>query len=537
MNKYILITSALPYPNGHLHLGHILEFTKSDILSRFNHQNNNKCFYFSGIDAHGTPIMLKALKENILPEKIITHFLIAYKKDLKLFNINYTNFYKTNSYENEIIVRKIFFKLYEKQLIKIKNIKQLYDLKLKIFLPDRYITGTCPKCKINDQYGDICNSCNFNYNAIDLINPISKLTNEKPIIKISTHYFYKLNKTKKYIKRWSKQNLTQKDIIKKLTEWLKIKLKDWNISRDIPYFGLKIPSEYKKFFYVWMDAPIGYFASMQNYFLKNNINFFYFFLKKNYFKFYHIIGKDIIYFHTLFWISILKILNFKQPKNIFVHGFITINNNKMSKSKNTFINCNYFKNKITTDYIRYYFATKLNKNITDINFNINELIYKINSDLIGKFTNILSRIIHIIIKHYNGYLSNIIKPNNMLIEFSKIKNIIKLLYKKRQFNKIIKIIMLYTEKINKYLEKEKPWHLCKTANTLIEAQIICTTALKLFIILLYYIKPIIPNITCKIEKILNITKDYNITNLNKIFSSMQIKNYKHITLKLKNIIN
>lgn len=531
MKKYNLITAALPYPNGNLHLGHILEFLQTDILKRYENQNKIFTMFFSGIDSHGTPIMLKAHKEKKNPEKIITNFLNKYKYDLKNFNINYENFYKTNSYENEINAKKFFNKIYQKKLIKIKAKNQLYDKNLKIFLPDRYIIGTCPKCKSKDQYGDICDTCNFNYEAIDLINPLSKLTNTKPIKKKTYHYFFLINKMQKKIKNWCKKNIHQKEIFNKIDEWFKDNLKKWNISRNKPYFGIKIPSENKKYFYVWMDAPIGYISSIQNFFIKNNINFL-FFLRKNIFNIKHIIGKDIINFHSLFWIAMLDAIKFKKPKKIFVHGFITINNVKMSKSKNTFINAEDIIKKIRSDYLRFYLASKINNKVNDIDFNKNELVYKINSDLIGKFINIISRSINIISKYYKNKLSKRLTSKNLFFQYIKIYKKIKKLQKIRNFNKIITIIISYAEKINIYMEKTKPWNLCKDKNTYKNGHEVCTTVINIFLILLFYMEPIIPKLTNKIKKIFN--EDIkNIVIKKKPLLNKYIKSYKHLAFKLK----
>lgn len=533
MNKYTIIFSALPYPNGDLHLGHMLEFIQTDIWLRFKNQTTYKYFYFSGIDTHGTPIMLKALSEKTTPEKLITHFFLSYKKDLSNFNINYNNFYTTNSYENEILVRKFFYKLYEKKMIYIKNTSQFYDNVLKIFLPDRYVLGTCPKCNNHNQYGDICDKCNNNYDAIDLINPRSNLTNTIPTIISTHHYFFSLDKIQTFLTAWCKKNLSQKQILNKLQEWFKIGLKSWNISRNSPYFGIKIPGEYTKLFYVWMDAPLGYFASTQNFFLKFNINIMYFFFKKKIINLYHFIGKDIISFHTLFWIAILKIIKIKLPTDIFIHGFITVDRIKMSKSTETFITAKDLYKNFNPDYIRFYLASKLTNKITDIDFNTTDFISKINSDLIGKFINILSRVSNMIIKNYNATLASNLSSEELFQEYIKIKNTINYLYQKRKFNNIIKIVIKYTDKINLYLEKEKPWCLHKDQLTYNRGHEVCTTALNLFLILLYYIKPIIPQLAHNIEIMLNLNQSYT---LGTKYTSLTIKNYHHTAHKLKSEI-
>ncbi len=502
MKKYLIVFSALPYPNGNLHLGHMLEFIQTDIWVRS--KKKIKKFYFSGIDSHGTPIMLKALKEKKEPENLINNFMLSYKKNLKNLNINCSNFYTTHSYENEILTRKIFFKLYEKKLIKTKISLQLYDKNLKIFLPDRYIIGKCPKCYTENQHGDLCEKCNFNYNAIDLINPISKITNTKPIKKKTKNYYIILKKTQKIIKNWCNNKITQNEIKNKLKEWIDIGLKLWNISRNKPYFGIKIPNENSKFFYVWLDAPLGYFASAQNFFLKYNLNFIYLLNKKKIFSFYNFIGKDIIYFHTFFLISILKNTKFRLPKNIHVHGFITINGQKMSKSKNVTTEINDFTKNYNPNYLRFYFASKIKKNISDIDFSLKDFTKVINTDLISKFINIFNRVKNFIIQNEKNLIIKNKKSKDLMKEFIKIKKIIKILYQKCDYSKIIKIILNFSEKINKYLDKEKPWSLQKNKNTQKRAYIVCNTALLLFTKLISYIKYIIPNISKKIKyKIIN----------------------------------
>lgn len=529
MNKNIFTTSALPYANGYLHIGHILEFIQTDIWVKHKKQNKNEIFYFSGIDSHGTPIMLKSINEKINPEKLITKYYISYIEDLKKFNITYNNFYKTNSYENEILSRKFFLKLYEINIIYIKKIKQFYDNNMHVFLPDRYIIGTCPNCKTNNQHGDICEICNYNYNNKKLIKPISKLSNTKPIKIQTKHYFLSLKNLKNFLNKWCKNNISDPQITNKLKEWLKSKLKSWDISRDAPYFGIKIPAEHNKFFYVWMDAPIGYLASAQNYFLKLNINFINDFFKKNLFNFYHFIGKDIVYFHTLFWPAMLKSIKTSLPKNIFVHGFITINNTKMSKSKNTFIQCKDLIKNVNSDYLRFFFASKINNKINDIDFNENDFIKKINTILIGKFLNILNRISKILQTYYFSMLSNNIDSKKMFNEYKNIYKLIILLYEKRKYAKILKIILKYADKINIYIEKIKPWDLCKKKNTYKKGHNVCTNIINLFLLLLFYIKPIIPEITHKIEKILNIHLNINLFKM----PILNKKIHKHIHLANK----
>jgi len=497
--KNIFVTSALPYANGDLHLGHILEFIQTDIWVRYNKLNGNNCIYISGIDAHGTPIMLKSESQKVIPERLINTYFLSHIYDLKKFNISFDNFYTTHSYENEILSRKIFKKLVEKKHIFIKNIYQLYDTEKKMFLPDRYVKGICPRCHTNDQYGDVCEKCCYRYDAIDLINPKSVISMVEPIKKESKHYFFDLSAFTLFLKSWCFTSLSQKQIINKLNDWFKVGLQDWDISRDYPYFGFKIPCEYNKFFYVWLDAPVGYCSSFLNYYVYNNKLFYNYFFKKNVYELYHFIGKDIMYFHTLFWPAILKGSNFSVPKDIFTHGFLTINGKKMSKSDATFVTAKQFSNKIDPEYFRFYLASKLTNTVVDIDFNFSDFVNKINSDLLGKFINIFSRCSKIIINHYDSMLSSKLTDKSLFYEYTGLFDKISLLYEERKYSEIIFYVMKYADKINLYIDREKPWFLLKNDKTFLRAQEVCTTAINLFLILLSYLKPIIPGLYNKIE--------------------------------------
>jgi len=531
--RNILITAALPYANGDLHLGHMLEFIQTDIWFLYHKQIGSNCFFISASDTHGTPIMLKSLSKNILPDLLINKYEISHKHDILNFNIKYDNFYTTHSYENEILSRKLFYRLFENNYIFNKNVIQFYDDVKNFFLPDRYIKGSCPKCKTNDQYGDVCESCSYRYDAIDLINPISVISNTKPIKKNSVHYFLNLKKFEKFLNAWSYKNLSQNEIKNKLNDWFKIGIKNWDISRDNPYFGFTIPGEYNKFFYVWLDAPVGYISSFQNFFI-NKYLFFNCLKKENNFELYHFIGKDILYFHTLFWPAVLHGTFLKTPNNIFVHGFLTINGKKMSKSNNTFITAKNFYEKFEPEYLRYYFASKLNDNVVDLDFNFNDFIDKINSELIGNFMNIFIRCSKFIIKNHNSKLSNNIIDTSLFLEYLNLKNICILLYEKRQYSKIISHIMKHANKINLYIDKEKPWYLVKNKNTYKRAQDVCSMCINLFLILLFCIKPIIPKISNIIEKLLNVNCS-SIFNNEKPILNIKIKNYKYILRKIKEI--
>lgn len=524
MLKKIFITSALPYANGDLHLGHILEFIQTDIWVRYNKIVGHQCIYISGIDSHGTPIMLKSNFEKLSFEKLINSYFLLHKVELNKFSISIDNYYTTHSYENELLSKKIYRRLYEKKLIFKSEINQLYDTEFNMFLPDRYVIGTCPECKSEKQYGDICEKCNSKYDAIDLLNPISILSRATPIKKSSLHYFFDLKKFSWFLESNVLVNISQKSVVNKLMEWLNCGLKAWDISRDYPYFGFNIPSNYKKFFYVWLDAPIGYLSFFLNFLFKNNLIYFSTFSEIKKFDMYHFIGKDIIYFHTLFWPSLLYSSNFKLFNDIFVHGFLTVNSLKMSKSGNTFINSKDVLSNIDSECLRFYFASKLNSNVIDIDFNFSDFTNKINSDLVGKFLNIFSRCCKIINLNFNSFLSSSLDSPNLFDEYLEIKNIIFKYYELRDYSKVIFYIMKYADKINLYLDNEKPWILIKSTKTFIKAHNVCTTAINLFLVLLYFLSPVTPEIVKKIEFILNL----KLINVDKPVIGVKIGKYDHI---------
>lgn len=499
MDEIIFVTSALPYANGDLHIGHLLEFVQTDIWVRYNRQIGNKCLYISGIDSHGTPIMLKSYSEKISFESLINKYFLSHKFDLQNFLISIDNYYTTHSYENELFSKRIFRKLFERGYIFTKHIDQLYDVVYDMFLPDRYVIGSCPNCSFSDQHGDVCEKCSFRYDAKDLVNPISVLSNCKPIKKQSLHFFFDLKKFQYFLLNLNFSAKFQKSVVNKLKEWLNSDLKEWDISRDNPYFGFKFPGEYSKYFYVWLDAPIGYMSIILNYFLKNGLMYSSEFVKLKNFVFYHFIGKDIMYFHALFWPSILHGINFNPSYNLHVHGFLTIDGLKMSKSKNLTVAAKSFVSKFNSDCLRFYFASKLTSNIVDIDFSFEDFSRKVNSDLIGKFLNIISRCSKIIIDNYNSALSFSIDDTCLFNEYLNVKNILAPFYKSYNYSRVIFYIIRYAEKINSYLDKEKPWILVKSKKTFEKAHIICTTAINLFLLLLLNFEPILPDLCNKIK--------------------------------------
>lgn len=530
MKDKFLITAALPYSNGYLHIGHIMEFIQADIFARYSKLINNNCVFISGDDCHGTPIMIKSIENKCTPNFLFNFYHIFHKRDLFNNNIDLTHFYLTHSYENEFFSRRFFILLKSNKFLFKKFMFQLYDEKKQMFLPDRYVKGTCPKCKSQDQSGDVCEVCSFNYDAIELLDPISSVSGTIPIKLSSNHYFFDLAIFENFLKSWVNK-LSQEFVFNKLNEWFLCGLKSWNISRDLPYFGFKIPGECFKFFYVWLDAPIGYLSSFYNYCIINNFDFTYLLSNKSNFKLYHFIGKDIIYFHFLFWPAILKACGFKLPEDIFVHGFLNINNKKMSKSKGTLLNIENFLSKYESDYIRYYFASKLTENIFDIDFKIEEFIDKINSDLISKFVNIGSRCINIINNNFNSCLSNNIFCKDLILEFLNFWPNIKNFYFSRSYSKLIVSIMKFVDVINIYIDREKPWLLLKDKNTFYRANDVCTLALNLFIIILFYIKPILPSLVYKFEYLLNID-ELTYDSLKNNFFNINIKKYIHVCKKI-----
>ena len=496
-HRKILITQALPYANASLHLGHILEAVQTDIWSRYQNLNGNECYFFCADDTHGTPVMLKAKELNISPEELIKNIYKDHIKTYEKYNILFTNFYSTHSDENKNYSEFIYEKAKSKNLITREKIEQLYDDKEKMFLSDRFIKGSCPKCDAEDQFGDNCGKCGASYDVLDIKNPISTISNTSPIKKQSEHIFFNLEKQKDILENFLDKANLQDPVKNKLKEWLDDDLKKWDISRDEPYFGFKIPGEENKYFYVWVDAPIGYLASIKNWSDKIKLNADSILSKESDYELYHFIGKDISYFHGLFWPALLSAGDFKLPDGIFVHGFLTINGEKMSKSKGTGIMANEFADITNPETLRYYFAAKLNNKVEDIDLNFDDYVQRINSDLVGKYLNIASRCSSFIEKNNNQLSSN---PDESFLDvIIKEKTSILELYESRNYSKLIRLIMSLSDEVNKYVNEKTPWK-----KDLDEALDISTTALNAFYILTIYLKPILPVITEEAENFLNI---------------------------------
>ena len=524
--RKILVTQALPYANAPLHLGHILEAVQTDIWTRFQNFNGNECLFFCADDTHGTPVMLKANEMGIKPEELISDVYKDHKSSYELYGINFANFYSTHSDENRKYSEYIYECAKNNNLISKANIEQYYDEKEEMFLSDRFIKGTCPKCGAEDQNGDNCGVCGASYNVLDVKKPISIISNTVPIKKESEHIFFDLPQKNKMLKDFLKNVDLQESIKNKLNEWLNDDLKKWDISRDAPYFGFEIPGEKNKYFYVWVDAPIGYLASISNWAEKNKLNMQDLWSENSKYEIYHFIGKDIAYFHGLFWPALLSAANLKLPSGINVHGFLTINGEKMSKSKGTGILAKEFAEITNPETLRYYFAAKLNNKVEDIDLNFDDYVQRINSDLVGKYLNIASRSASFLKKNNNILSTNI--DNNILDNLASKKDEVVSLYESREYSKLVRIIMDLADDVNKYINEQTPWK-----KEMDEAVDISSTAIKAFYILSLYLHPIIPSITNEAFKFLNIKK-VSINNVDEAI--IKINDYKPLLNRLEKII-
>ena len=494
--RKIIVTQALPYANASLHLGHILEAVQTDIWVRFQNINQNECLFFCADDTHGTPVMLKAKELGIEPEELIKNIQLDHIETYDLYDIKFTNFHSTHSDENKKYSEQIYLKAKDNGYISRKTINQLFDESESMFLSDRFIKGTCPKCGAEDQYGDNCSVCGATYDVSDIKNPMSAISNTKPIKKESEHLFFDLPKQIDILKDFLKNSDLQKPITNKLNEWLNDDLQQWDISRDAPYFGFEIPGENQKYFYVWLDAPIGYLASIDNWASKNNLDMNNLWSKKSEYEIYHFIGKDIAYFHGLFWPALLSAANFKLPNGVYVHGFLTVNGEKMSKSKGTGIMAKEFADICDPETLRYYFAAKLNDKVEDIDLNFEDYVQRVNSDLVGKYLNIASRCSSFIKKNDNNLSTDI--DQTILNTLTSRKDEILGFYESRNYSKVVRLIMELADQVNKYINDKTPWK-----KDIDEAVIISSTGLNAFNILSIYLSPIIPNITKNAFNFLN----------------------------------
>ena len=501
--RQILVTNALPYANAALHLGHILEYTQTDVWVRFQRMRGHQCYYVSADDAHGTAIMLKADEKGISPEQHIADMRSIHEADFRDFHISVDNYHSTHSDENKQYAELIYNRLVENDHIAKREITQAFDAEKQLFLADRYIKGTCPKCKAEDQYGDNCEACGATYSPTDLINPVSALSGTTPIEKQSTHYFFKLPEFTEFLKSWTRSGAVQDEVANKLGEWLESGLQEWDISRDAPYFGFEIPNAPNKFFYVWLDAPIGYMASFKNLCDQQNLDFDQFWAADSSAELYHFIGKDIVNFHALFWPAMLTSANFRTPTKVCVHGFVTVNGKKMSKSRGTFINARCYLDHLNPEYLRYYYASKLTASVEDIDLNLEDFIQKVNSDLVGKVVNIASRCAKFITKGNDGILSTHIADTALWQQVSDAGNKIAEHYEQREYSKAIREIMAQADAANEYIAAKEPWKLNKDPSQQQQVQDICSLGINLFRLLLTYLKPVIPTMAADGEAFLN----------------------------------
>lgn len=529
----LIVTCALPYANGSLHFGHILEHIQADIWVRFHKMQGSECYFICATDTHGTPIMLKAEQMGISPEQLISSVHAEHLSDLNAFGISFDNYYNTHSEESKLLVYQIYNKLKENNKIYSKVINQLYDEEKGMFLPDRFIKGTCPKCKATDQYGDNCEVCGTTYGPMDLIDPYSTISGSKPVIKESEHYFFKLSECGEFLKNWlSTSNRLQRDANNKMQEWLESGLQDWDISRDKPYFGFPIPNTQDKFFYVWLDAPVGYLGSLLNYCNSHNISYDDLWQDENA-KLYHFIGKDVLYFHALFWPAVLNYSNNKTPDGVFVHGFLTVDGQKMSKSRGTFITAkSYLESGLSPTFYRYYIASKLSNKIEDIDLSLDDFIARVNSELVGKFINIAARSSSFLSRQFDNKLSGTIGDNSLLDQILSIKETVTKYYTDREYNKAIRSIMAVVDEINLYVDNTKPWILAKDPSKHEELHQVCSILINAFRLISIYLKPVVPDLITKIEEFLDI-KPLMWPDLNNTLCNHTIKPYSHLISRIE----
>jgi methionyl-tRNA synthetase len=501
--RKILVTSALPYANGSIHIGHLVEYIQTDIWVRFQKQQGHECYYVCADDAHGTPIMLRAQQENIAPEALIAHYHKQHLTDFTDFAINFDNYYTTHSVENKELSTFIYQQLCENGYILRKTISQAYDPLKEMFLPDRFIRGECPRCGASDQYGDSCEKCGATYSPTDLKNPVSALSGVTPIEKDSEHFFVNLANFETLLKQWTNSGTLQPEVTNKLNEWFTDGLLPWDISRDAPYFGFEIPDQPNKYFYVWLDAPIGYMASFKNLCDREQIDFDTFWAKDSQAELYHFIGKDIIYFHALFWPALLDAAQFRKPTAIFAHGFLTVEGQKMSKSRGTFITARTYLEHLHPEYLRYYFAAKLNSGVEDIDLNLDDFVKRVNADLVGKLVNIASRCAGFISKQFNGQLADALADPTLYAQFIAQGTTIAESYEKRDYHKAVRDIMALADRVNQYIDEHKPWVLVKQTEQKETLQAVCSQGLNLFRVLVSYLAPVLPILAQKVEIFLN----------------------------------
>ncbi len=501
--RHILVTSALPYANGPIHLGHLVEYIQTDIWARFQRLRGNDCYYVCADDAHGTPIMLRARQDGISPEALIEATRKEHEADFADFEIGFDNYYTTHSDENREFASRIYLKLRDAGHIATRTIKQAYDPKANMFLPDRFIKGTCPKCGATDQYGDNCEVCGATYDPTELINPVSVVSGATPIEKDSQQYFFKLSDFTDMLKQWLDAGHVQTETAHKLNEWFEEGLQDWDISRNAPYWGFEIPDAPGKYFYVWLDAPMGYMASFKNLCARSDIHFDDYWAADSKYELYHFIGKDIARFHTLFWPAVLEGAGYRKPTAVFCHGFLTVNGQKMSKSRGTFIRARTYLDNLNPEYLRYYYAAKLAAGVDDIDLNLDDFMQRVNADLVGKVVNIASRCAGFINKKFANQLADQLPEPDLYQDMVNVGEQIADYFEHREYNKAVREIMAQADKANVYIDNQKPWALAKQPDTEAEVQQVCTQGLNMFRLLMTYLKPILPVTAERAEAFLN----------------------------------
>ena len=539
--RRLLVTSALPYANGQIHIGHLVEYVQTDIWVRFQRMRGHEVHYVGADDTHGTPIMLRAEKEGITPKELIANVWKEHKRDFDNFLISFDNYYTTDSPENEKLSQSIYLKLRDAGLIEKRAIEQAYDPVKEMFLPDRFIKGECPKCGAKDQYGDNCEKCGATYSPTDLKNPFSVVSGATPIKKSSDHYFFKLSdpRCEAFLRDWTQvKTPLQPEARNKMKEWVgqpgESKLGDWDISRDAPYFGFEIPDAPGKYFYVWLDAPIGYYASFLNYCQAKGLNFDEWVKPDTTTEQYHFIGKDILYFHTLFWPATLQFAGYRTPTNVFAHGFLTVDGEKMSKSRGTLISANsVIECGFNPEWFRYYFATKLNDSMEDLDLNLQDFVARVNSDLLGKYINIASRSAGFLVKRFGGVVSDEAMNNPLLKEIAASSEKIAALYEAREYAKALRTIMDLADKVNGFVDENKPWEIAKDLAREADLQQVCSVTLEAFRMLSLYLKPVIPKVAKGVEEFLSLPpqswRDINTS----LSSKNPIKTYQHLMTRVE----
>jgi len=506
--RTILVTSALPYANGAPHLGHIVEYVLTDIWARFQRMRGHDCLYVCASDAHGTPIMLRARQEGITPEALIERVGAEQRRDFAGFDISFDNFHTTHSAENREVTEGIYLRLVDGGHIRRETIRQAYDEQAQMFLPDRYVRGTCPRCGTLDQYGDSCESCGATYTPAELVDPVSVVSGTPPVQRDSEHLFFRLGDFEPMLRAWTGSGRLQPAVTAKLEEWFEAGLRDWDISRDAPYFGFEIPGEPGKYFYVWLDAPIGYLGSFLQYCRRTGADFDRYWAPGSDAEVYHFIGKDIVYFHTLFWPAVLHGAGYRPPTAVFAHGFLTVNGQKMSKSRGTFITARAWLDHLPAEYLRYFYASRLGPGVEDLDLNLDDFVNKVNSDLVGKLVNIASRCAGFITRGSEGRLADRLPDPALHEAFVAAAGSIAEAYEGRDLARVVREAMALADRANLYIDQHKPWLMAKDPARAAEVQAICTQGLELFRLLMIYLKPIVPRLAAGAEDFLGVGEQH-----------------------------